>query len=252
MEEILIAIASISGAALLNFAATKIYNAFTGASKNFAWKNSNSIHELEKYKSNLEFEELKKRTRIVVIDDEIGFPIDLFKNEGYSIDKWDKVVDYGKLESGLYDIIILDIKGVALHISSEDGLGVLESIKQKNPSQIIIAFSQHSYDLSKARFWELADEKIAKPSDFLKIKKIIDNLIDKKFRPERYISTLHEILRSNNIPTKEIRKIDDLIANSIKTNSKPDWKASLKFSSDKTELLGQIISISNTILKFFQ
>lgn len=252
MEEVIITIASISGAALLNFIATKIYNWATNSKKNFVWKNYNSTVQLERIKSNIEFSELKKRTRIVVIDDEEGFPIKLFKNEGYSIDKWDKVEDYKKLEDGFYDIIILDIKGVALHISEDDGLGVLENIKQKNPSQIIIAFSQHSYDLSKAKFWELADEKIAKPSDFLKIRSIIDNLIDKKFRPERYISTLHKILHDNNVSQNEIRKIDKLIANSISNNSKPDWHSKLTLSNDKTELINQVISIGNTILKFFQ
>ena len=89
--------------------------------------------ELDKLKSPLDFEELKKRIRIVLIDDEQGFPLKLFQAEGYAIEHWEKVVSvsYGKLESGFYDIIILDIKGVAEEISKDDGLGVLENIKKK-------------------------------------------------------------------------------------------------------------------------
>lgn len=250
MQEMLITIASLFGIALFNYVATKLFEVISGQSKNFFWKDTRE-DKLTYLKSHLQFEELKKRTRIVVVDDEEGFPIELFQNEGYSIDKWNNVKDYGKLESGFFDIIILDIKGVAKHISSEDGLGVLESIKKRNPAQIIIAFSQHSYDLSKSRFWELADEKIAKPSDFLKIKNIIDNLINTKFKPARYIETLHKTLQNNNVSPKEIRNIEKEIVHAIKDKKEPELSKYLAYKENHVELMGKIITLSNTILKFF-
>lgn len=250
MHEIIYGLIIAAGGSLLNFISTKAYNAITGASKNFVWRNK--YPDLKTFKAPIEFDELKKRTRIVVIDDEDSFPVNLFQKEGYSVDKWQTVTDYGRLESGFYDIIVLDIKGVATHISEDDGLGVLESIKRKNPAQIIIAFSQHSFDLSKARFWEMADEKIAKPSDFLKIKSIIDNLINTQFKPDRYISTLHTVLRKNHFSEKDIRKLDNEIVKIIKGKSKPNWTEMLVFANKKTELVNQIIAIGNTILKFFQ
>lgn len=250
MNEIIIGVVAGVGASFINFVATKSYNAVTGYSKNFLWKNK--YKDLKEYKPPFEFDELKKRTRIVVIDDEDNFPVKLFQNEGYSIDKWDTVSDYGKLESGFYDIIVLDIKGVALHISEDDGLGVLESIKENNPAQIIIAYSQHSFDLSKSRFWELADEKIAKPSDFLKIKGKIDSLIRNKYKPERYIDSLRGVLIKNRIGSKEIRKFDSSLSKLIKTKEKPNWEKLLDFSSQNPDLTKQIIAISKTILKFFQ
>jgi hypothetical protein len=250
MDEILITILVTIGCSFLNFIATKIYNYFTGDSKNFIWKNKNI--DLKSIRVKDEFEELKKRTRIVVIDDEDNFPSKLFENEGYSIDKWDTVRDYGKLENGFYDIIILDIKGVAQHISEEDGLGVLIDLKKNNSAQIIISYSQHSYDLNKVQFFQLADENIAKPSDFLKIKSIIDNLISTQFKPERYINALNQALIKNNVEEKEIKKINTEIAKSIKINKKPDWSIILKFIEDKTELVKQLISLGNTIIKFFK
>lgn len=222
----------------------------TGKTRNFFWKNrSNSLKNLQ---NRIDFEEVKKRIRIVVIDDENGFPLNLFQSDGYAIEKWDSVIDYGKLESGFYDIIVLDIKGVAQHISQEDGLGVIEELKAKNPAQIIIAYSQHSFDLSKSRFWELADEKIAKPSDFLKIKSKIDNLIETKYKPERYINSLHQLLIKSNFKEKDIQILDEKIAAVIKERSKPDWNKMLDFAKGKTETTSQIISIVNTILKFFK
>lgn len=238
------------GSSLLNFIALKAVNSITGSSRNFLWINKKK--NLTELKTSIDFEELKKRVRIVVIDDEDSFPIELFQSEGYAIDKWNKVNDYGKLESGFYEIIVLDIKGVAIHISEDDGLGVLESLKQKNPAQIIIAYSQHTFDLSKARFWELADEKIAKPSDFLKIKNIIDNLINTKFVPDRYIERLHSLLKKNDINNSAIQKIDIAISKYIKDKNKPDWNKILPTVNNKAEIIRQIISISNTLLKFFQ
>ncbi len=250
MEPITTGIIIASSASLINFLGTKIYNGVTGENKNFIW-NSKGV-DLLKHSSTLEFEELKKRTRIVVIDDEEAFPVKLFESEGYSIDKWDKVENYGKLEKGFYDIIVLDIKGVATHISEDDGLGVLDSLKRNNPSQIIIAFSQHSFDLSKTKFWELADEKIAKPSDFLKIKKIIDNLIINQFKPNRYILSLQKLLEQNNLSKNEINKIESVIEKSIIEKKSPSRDKLINITNNKVELVTKMLSLTDVILKFFK
>lgn len=250
MEEIITGIAITAGATLVNFIATKIYNFYTGKAKNFVWRDK--YHRLTSFKGPSDFEELKRRTRIVVIDDEDSFPVSLFQAEGYAIDKWDIVKDYCKLESGFYDIIILDIKGIAEHISEEDGLGVLVDLKEKNPAQIIISFSQFGYDLNKVKFFQLADENITKPSDFLKIKKIIDNLISNQFKPERYINALNKLLLKNSIKQNNITKLNNELSKAIINKEKPNWSKSIDFLGDRTDLLQQSISLANTILKFFQ
>ncbi|WP_163714530.1 response regulator [Mangrovibacterium lignilyticum] len=252
MDPILSGIISTSAAGLVNFIAVKLFNYSMGSTRNFLWQKQEILSFNGKHKT-YDFNELKKRIRIVVVDDEEdSFPVKLFQTEGYAIDKWEKVLDYGKLESGFYDIIVLDIQGVAMHISEDDGLGVLESLKSNNPAQIIIAFSQHSYDLSKSRFWELADEKIAKPSDFLKMKKIIDNLIVTKYKPDRYINTLRGVLENKEFKPAERKSIDKLITNTINSGMKPDLEKILSGTNASLELIKQVISISNTIFKFFQ
>ena len=251
MSPIIIGLIVSVGGSILNFIGTKIYNKMSGASKNFFWRNSEE--PLKKIMSLVDLDDLKKRVRIVVIDDEEGFPIKLFKSEGYAIDKWDKVTDvsYGKLEQGFYDIIVLDIQGVAKDLSIDDGLGVLESIKKRNPAQIIIAYSQHSYDLNKNKFWEMADETIAKPSDFLKIKGTIDDLISREFKIERYIGTLHNVLKSGGLNNYQIREVDTEILKIVNNKKQPNWSNAFSFLRDNRELINQVISISGTILKFF-
>jgi hypothetical protein len=250
MEEILIGVGIILIGSLLNFIVTKLYGRFTGTSKNFIWKDK--YLDLLKHKSISDFEEIKKRTRIVVIDDEDSFPVSIFENEGYSINKWDTVKDYHKLESGFFDIIVLDIKGVAKHLSQDDGIGVLVDLKEKNPAQIIISYSQHSYDLNKVKFFQLADDNIAKPSDYLKIKRTIDNLIATKFKPDRYITALNNLLRSNNLSEKDITKVVNEISKAITKKESPNISKTLSSINGKSDLIKQVISLSNTILKFFQ
>jgi len=249
INEIIITLVSTAIAAALNFLATKTYSYITGSRIDFIWRNKYS--NLKSLQAPLEFDELKRRTRIIVIDDEDNFPISLFVSDGYSIEKWDSVSDYGKLESGYYDIIVLDIKGVASHISDDDGLGVLESIKRTNPAQIIIAYSQHSYDLSKARFWEMADETIVKPSDFLKIRTIINELINTQFKPERYIETFERLLQENHISDKERLILEDKLVKVIKGRIRPNWNELLSFAQNRPDLMNQLITIGDTIIKFY-
>lgn len=155
----------------------------------------------------ISFSEVKKRTRIVVIDDDPNsFPIEILKKEGYAIDYWEDVKELSKLEEGAYDIIFLDIDGVGIEYSDEEGLGILEYLKNKNPSQIVVAFSCHSFDLSKNKFWKLADDSLCKPVQAAKCKEIIDSLIKNKHNPVHYWSSVSQLLMHQGYSEKKIKK----------------------------------------------
>jgi DNA-binding NtrC family response regulator len=162
------------------------------------------------------FDEIRKRTRILVIDDDVNsFPHEVLKREGYAIDYWERVRDLGKLERGDYDIIFLDIQGVAIEYSREDGLGVLEHLKKVNPGQIVVAFSAHTYDLSKSRFWKLADDSLGKPVDATAAKRVIDDLIERKRTPSYYWSLIADALAKQGLKQKEIAVVEDRIATAL-------------------------------------
>ncbi len=162
------------------------------------------------------FADLKKRTKILVIDDdEHSFPFDILRREGYSIEHWPKVESLAALEEGHYDIIILDIQGVARELSLDDGLGVLELVKKANPGQIVVAFSSHSYDLSKNRFWRLADDSLCKPVDVSTCKRLIDSLIETKRTPQHYWKALGALLNSQGLSIKQVAKIEDKVVRAL-------------------------------------
>ena len=54
----------------------------------------------------LELDEIRKRARILVIDDNEFAYQPLFENDGYTIEKWDDLDDLPKLEKGYFDIIL--------------------------------------------------------------------------------------------------------------------------------------------------
>src|SRR4051794_38006194 len=89
----------------------------------------------------LDHAEIVKPARILVVDDN-EFPyLKLFRRDGYTIEKWSSVRDLGQLEDGSFDVILLDLIGVGTRESSDQGLGVLKHIRQTNPAQIVVAYS---------------------------------------------------------------------------------------------------------------
>lgn len=190
----------------------------------------NNKQNFELLPFNVPASDLKRKTKIVVIDDEEdSFPYQLLQDDGYTIEWWDKV-DSNKLhrlEIGDFDIIILDIMGVASkEISDSDGIGVLKRIKSVNKHQIVVAFSGQSYDLSKTEFWKLADEALGKPVTLIQCKELIDNLITKRINVQNYWNAVRDILLSNNISQRNINKVESELVSVLdggKTFSEQDF-----------------------------
>lgn len=122
----------------------------------------------------ISLDEIKKRGRILVIDDTDFTYQQLFIRDGYTIDKWDDVEELSKLESGYYDIILLDIQGVGRNESEEQGFGILKHIHSVNPAQIIIAYSNADWALKYQTFFDLADAKLDKRQDYVDFKRTVD------------------------------------------------------------------------------
>lgn len=188
--------------------------------------------------------ELRNRTRILVIDDDPhSFPFELLRKEGYAIDHWPRVENLGTLERGQYDIIFLDIQGVAQEYSKEDGLGVLEHLKDANPSQIVVAFSAHSYDLSKNRFWRLADDSLSKPVEAAKCKRLIDNLIESKQTPLHYWEAIAELLRRQGLQPRQIAKVEAKVARAIAKKDRRGVAQALESTVRNAELGVRLVEI---------
>lgn len=157
--------------------------------------------------------ELIRRTRILVIDDrKTEFPFSFFEKEGYSISYWKDIEDLSKLESGYFDIIVLDINGVGRKLDADaEGAGVLRHLKERNPSQIIVAYSGQAHDPTRIQFFTLADQFVPKPTSALTWKEILDNLIRDKVSVEHYWASAREMLITQGKTESEIRELEQAI-----------------------------------------
>jgi DNA-binding response OmpR family regulator len=198
------------------------------------------------------FAEVKKRTKVLVIDDQPdSFPFDLMRREGYSVEHWPRVESIAPLEEGNYDIIILDIQGVAQHISPDDGLGVLELIKKANASQVVVAFSSHSFDLSRNRFWKLADDSLCKPVNVAMCKRLIDTLIETKRTPQHYWMTVSALLIRQGLSCRQIERVEDKVARALMKKNAGAVSQSLKKAAENAEVAVKVAGLGIKIAGLF-
>lgn len=213
------------------------------------WLRESSKKDLE---LKLSFDEIRKRAKIVVIDDdEKAFPYKLLQKEGYNIQYWPRVDRLKELEAGEYDLIVLDIFGVAKTISTTDGLGVLEHLKKHNPAQLIIAYSGQKYDLTQANFWRLADDHLGKPSDLITCKEKIDALLKAHFTPQRYWAEVEKILKGAGISDQQLKKFEKKILPTLTAGKSPSLKNIESYVTIGSQSLAIINTLLQIIMRFF-
>ena len=91
---------------------------------------------------------LRRRLRMTVVDD-AGFTyLEDFKREGFNIEQWSRVESFASLEGYQFDVLVLDIHGIAPHLSARDGLGVAEHVRASMESVALIIYSGATYQLT--------------------------------------------------------------------------------------------------------
>ncbi len=208
---------------------------------------------IENLTFNMPLEDIKRIAKILIIDDdEQAFPYKLLQKEGYNVHYWDRVDNLKELENGIYDLIILDIYGVASKdMSINDGLGILEHIKKNNPSQLVIAYSGQKFDLSHSAFWQIADDYLGKPSSLITCKEKIDLLLTQKFKPSYYWKIIVDILKKEGISEIRISKFEEIVVDYSKKQKKIDLDTiskSLSIAHHSAAIIWVIVQI---IIKFY-
>ena len=141
-------------------------------------------------------------------------------------------------------IIFLDIQGVGKKYSDQEGLGILEHLKKANPAQVIVAFSGHSFDLSKNRFWQLADDSLCKPVQATKCKELIDDIIKTRLNPKHYWSCVYQLLLNQGYSARNIKKLEDKVYSAIEKKDQRDIHALINSCIDKTEIAAKVGAVA--------
>jgi CheY-like chemotaxis protein len=140
-------------------------------------------------------EALRKKARILVIDDNDLPAQKLFERDGYHVERWPEIRNLPQLTDGHYEIILLDLQGVGLHESPDkQGLGILSHIKHSNPAQMVIAYSAQTQRLSARSYIELADAVLDKEASYVDYKELVDALLRRQNSPGYFVAVMNREL----------------------------------------------------------
>lgn len=152
------------------------------------------LHRFRTAWPDVSLDDIRKRARILVVDDSDFVYLSLFHRDGYNVDKWDDITDLSKLESGYYDVVLLDVEGVGRSLSSDQGLGVLRHLKKVRPTQLVIAYSSAEWSLKYKTFFDLADKSLAKGADYVEFKRVVDVLLEERFSLGFYVDRVATVV----------------------------------------------------------
>ena len=207
----------------------------------FEWFKKKPTSEWPEYS----IEEIKKRARILVIDDH-EFPYQrLFQRDGYQVDKWTEIENLPKLEQAFYDVILLDIHGVGVEDSEEQGFGILKHLKKVSPAQIIIAYSNADWALKYQDFFDMADARLDKRQDYVEFKRIVDEQLNRRFSLGFY---LDRITRESGAKSSDIAKLRSVSESAIRSRDIKKLESYLDTNIDNKDKIQIALSIAQVAI----
>jgi len=143
-----------------------------------------------------------RTSKICIIDNEIDVLKSLhdgLKKEGFSnLNKFKKSPSINDIITQHYDIILLDLNDVANEITEMDGLGVLQLLKQRNPSLPVLVITGQNPSPENRDIINLADLVRKKPVLASDLANDVDTIL-------RYY---HDKFWASLLLLKELNKID--------------------------------------------
>jgi len=124
-------------------------------------------------------DELVRRSRILIIDDERPDIIEDLQAAHFSVDYVTDITsnDFDKIDKLLYDLILLDFGNVGLTFGQDQGLSLLKHIKRVNPAIVVFSYTSKALKTKHADFYRLADGTLAKDAGIQEsLEKIEDGL----------------------------------------------------------------------------
>ena len=164
---------------------------------------------VEQFDPNVSRDEIIRRGRILVIDDERPVIIDSLQRAGFSVD-YDKTgIEINKVENQVYDLVLLDFGGVGHHFGPEEGLELLRHIKRTAPGTRVLAFTSKALQSNQSDFFRLADDVLRKDAGLQESMEIIEDQLKESFRIRNLWNAVLELsgIRPNSTKAEELSKV---------------------------------------------
>ncbi len=192
---------------------------------------------------------LRKNVKILIVDDEKFEIIDMLKTREYSV-YYKTDIEY-IIDAEPYDIVILDIKGVANTFGSTyQGLGYAIEVKKKYPHKIIACYStiadpKYSQELDKI------DGFINKDLDIDRWSDKIDDYIRKYASIDYHWDLIKKRLSQINLDADTISRIERLFRDSFKNDEFDMLKNNLMENINNVKITLDILNILTKIICLF-
>jgi CheY-like chemotaxis protein len=135
--------------------------------------------------------QLRARLKMLVVDDKRFTYFEDFDRDGYQITHWFQVDSLGALEGYEFDVVVLDIRGIAKHLNEDDGLGIARHLRDQQPSLPIVLYSSDSYSIAVDR--TSADEIFdVVGGDYPRFRGLIDSMYARLCDPSFYLRNFGE------------------------------------------------------------
>lgn len=213
-----------------------------GKKENEALKVLNKIDEKS-------ISELRKKIKILIVDDEEYDIFELLSTRGYQV-YYKSDITY-PIETEPFDLIVLDIKGVATKFGSTyGGFGFAKEVKMLYPNKIVICYSGTSDTKIMDKLNEI-DDFIYKDTDIDNWANKLDSYIKKYSDINYQWSIIEKKLSEKKIDEKEIDELKECYIESLQTESFNNFKNKFNISVNDVKLYIEIIGSIFSLIKIF-
>ncbi len=195
-------------------------------------------------------QQLRSRVKILIVDDEEYGIVDILKERKYSI-FYKNDIDYS-IEAEPFDIIILDIRGIAKKMSSSmEGFAMAHEIKKVYPHKKVLCFSGAVIESGVAEKLSYIDGYIPKDNSPDQWADKLDEIIKNYVSIEYHQTVLENQLKSLSYNEDDIREISKEFANTFKNKSFDKLSNLLVDKIKNVEAVTSILGIVFNLLGIF-
>jgi DNA-binding NtrC family response regulator len=205
--------------------------------------------------SSEEFEKIKFKARIALVDDDEISHVKRLQREGYNIVDLSDISEIDEFLRKKYNVVVLDIQGIGKNLSEQtEGWGILKYIKAEYPHLVVIMYTGADWSVTKYKHLvDIADDFIGKDIEFLDFKSKLDSAIKKAFSPKFHFEIERKIMLKEIANAETFEKIKSIV-NSYGRDQERALKEVKKITS-KDEIIDGVknyLSIINSIHSLFE
>ena len=189
---------------------------------------------LERIKLN----DLRRKSNLLIIDDDEFIPLEGLKNHGYYIQQKHDVQTLKDVEP--YDVILCDVRGVGKFLHSKyEGAYLAKQIKETYPSKIVLVYTANNYQADFEEYLKYADSIISKGTSIEDWSSILDEHLKNSVNPIIQWEKIRDALLKAGVTTIEVAKLEDRYVKAIQDKNFAGFK---NINKQKQPIVAKIIN----------